>query len=665
MVGRFGPGRRARRRAVVGAAVAASAVTLLSGSAAAEWLPPADVSPAGNAYTPAPAAGPDGSVQLVWDRDGGGAETAEHVPGGGWSQPLRLSRDGSETGATRIAADPDGDATAVWIDTNGGLQTVQSATRPHGGAWTTATVATAAVTGAGQVADPAIVVAPDGTATAFWIQPDAMTSFATIRAATRAPGGEWSAPVTVSDTTMHSFSPKAVVAGDGTVTVLWYQATAGGVNRVFGASRLAGGAWAAPELLSVNDWGGIPAVTVADDGTVLAAWYARNPSLRNVAEVGVRAPDGGWTVSADLDGGTDAGNNVSGLSVAIRSDGELTVAWVRSINTWLRIQAITRAAGASGWSAPATLTADGRNAAEPRVAYAPDGVLHAVWRRRTDVNYIAQAVTRAADGSWSDADNLSASATTSLELSDLSLVFDADGDPVVSWYRHDGAAGRRVQSTTDDTHGPRLDAVTVPATATTGEPLSFSVAPPVDSWSPVAETSWSFGDGASATGATADHAFAAAGTYAVTVAATDALGNRSEQTRTVTVSDPPPPRREDPPVVDPPVVDPPVVTPPVVVPPVVTPPAVAPPAAPGAPAKPRATVVCRVPQLTGLTLPAARRRLTAAHCRLGRVRTVTTTRRARAGRIVRVARRAGTRLKRDAKVDVTVARRPAARRKQA
>lgn len=658
MVGGFGPGRRARRRAWVGAAVAASALLAMSGSAAA-WLPPFDVSPSGNSFTPVLAAGPDGSMQLAWDRDGGGIETAEHVPGGGWSPPLRLSRDGSETGATRIAADPAGDVTAVWIDTNGGLQTVQSASRPRGGAWTRATVATAAVTGVGQVADPAIVLAPDGTATAFWIQPDAMTSFATIRAATRAPGGQWSAPVTVSDTTMHSFAPRAVVARDGTVTVLWYQATAGGVNRVFAASRPAGGAWSTPELLSVNDWAAIPAVTVADDGTVLAAWYARNPSLRNVAEVGVRAPDGTWTVRADVDGGTEAGGNVSSPAVAIRRDGEMTVAWPRTINTWLRIQTITRAAGGATWTEPATLTADGRNAAEPRIGYAPDGVLHAVWRRRTDVNYIVQAVTRAADGSWSEADDLSAASTSSLELSDLSLVFDSDGDPVVSWYRHDGAAGRRVQATADDTHGPRLSEVTVPTRAQTGERLSFSVAQPVDGWSEVGETTWRFGDGgdATATGLTAEHAFSAAGSYEVTVASTDTLGNRSEETRTVTVTDPPrgeDPRREDPRSEDPPVVNPPVIAPPVVTPPAVDPPRPAPPAA----GKPRARAFagCRVPKLTGLTLPAARRRLRAASCRLGKVRSIRTTRRGPA-RIVRASRRAGTRLKRGAKVDVTLARR--------
>lgn len=211
---------------------------------------------------------------------------------------------------------------------------------------------------------------------------------------------------------------------------------------------------------------------------------------------------------------------------------------------------------------------------------------------------------------------MSEASTANLELSALRLAFDADGDPVVTWYRSDGVVGRRIQTTTDDTHGPRLRDVEIPERADPGE--------------------------------------------------TDTLGNRSEQTRTVTVGDPSrreDPRRDDPPVVvppvDPPIVDPPIVVPPVLTPPAVDPPRPAPPAAPRprARARARAFAGCRVPKLAGLTLPQVRRRLSDANCRLGRVRTVATTRRGPA-RILRTSRRAGARLRRGARVDVTLAKRP-------
>lgn len=655
MVGRFGPGRRARRRAVVGAAVSAAALLAVSGSAAAEWLPPHDLSPLGNTYGARLVPVADGSIHAFWSRGGVGAETVEHVPGGGWTEPVTLAAPGSEVGAVMPGLTASGDLSALWIQSNGSLMTIQSVTKPLGGGWTTPNpLYTAAAIGGGRFSDAQLAVAPDGTTQAFWTEPDAGTSLSTVRSAERPPGGAWSEPTTISTTANHSFAPKVVVDRQGTATVLWYQAPA---NDIYASTRPAGGAWSEPERLSHNDWTGGPFVTIADDGTVLAAWRARLPSLRYTMEVAVRPPGGAWTLRHDVDGGTALGNNVDVPAVAIAPDGEMTVAWSRQMGDWYRIQAITRPAGGDTWSEPETISADGRNAFEAQVAYAPDGTLHAAWRRRNDVNYIVQAAERRPDGTWSEPADLSAASTSNLELAFVTLVFDRDGDPVVSWYRSDGVVGRRAQTTVNDTSGPRLADVEVPATATRGDRLSFSVAEPVDTWSEVdGETTWSFGDGTTATGNAAEHAFAAAGTYEVTVSATDALGNRSEQTRTVTVSPLPgeePPRREEPPVGEPPVREPPRQDPPVTDPPRVQ---------PRPRARARAPVVCRVPKLTGTTLPTAKRRLRAANCRLGKVRYVTTRARRNTGRVVRVSRRAGARLKRGAKVDVTVARRAASRR---
>ncbi|MDW5596256.1 PKD domain-containing protein [Conexibacter stalactiti] len=660
MVGKFGPGRRARRRAWVGAAVAASALLAMSGSAAAEWLPPHDLSPEGNSYSPKLVTGPDGVVHAFWDRDGlytGGIETSDHIPGEGWSEPVRLSANGSETYPVLPGIDAAGNLSAFWGESNGGLLTLQSVTRPNGGQWT----APALVTGpfaAGGMSDTTVAQGRDGTAIALWTEPVSGSPAAPLHSSVRSPGGDWSAPTVISDPTRRGNSPMAVMDREGNATAIWYQTP--GSNDLFTSSRPAGGTWSQPERLSIKDWVGAYVLTVADDGTLLAAWRAREPSLRNTIAVGIRRPGGSWTVYEGIDGGTALGHNADSPAVAIGPDGEMTVTWTRQMTgDWYRIQTSTRPAGSDAWSAPETLSADGRNAFEARVAYSPDGTVHAAWRRRNDVNYIVQAVERAPDGSWSEPANLSAASTANLELSGISFAFDADGDPVVSWYRSDGVVGRRMQTTTDDTHGPRLDEVTVPESATTGERLSFSVAQPVDTWSEVAETTWSFGDSdrAPEPGITAEHTFAAAGSYEVTVTSTDTLGNRSEETRTVTVTAPS--RREDPPVIDPPVITPPSVMPPVVTPPAVVPPRPAPPAA-GKPSA-RAFAGCRVPKLTGLTLPAARRRLRAAHCRLGKVRSVATTRRGPA-RIVRASRRAGARLRRGAKVDVTLARRSGRRK---
>jgi hypothetical protein len=66
-------------------------------------------------------------------------------------------------------------------------------------------------------------------------------------------------------------------------------------------------------------------------------------------------------------------------------------------------------------------------------------------------------------------------------------------------------------------------------------PLAFSVSP-FDVWSALGQTSWSFGDGGSATGTAVSHSYAAPGTYQVTVTGTDAVGNASSASGEIAIA---------------------------------------------------------------------------------------------------------------------------------
>jgi uncharacterized membrane protein len=66
----------------------------------------------------------------------------------------------------------------------------------------------------------------------------------------------------------------------------------------------------------------------------------------------------------------------------------------------------------------------------------------------------------------------------------------------------------------------------------------MTVASPFDVWSAPVAVSWSFGDGASATGTSVTHAYAHPGTYTVSVTATDAAGNTTSDSGSITVSPP-------------------------------------------------------------------------------------------------------------------------------
>ena len=79
--------------------------------------------------------------------------------------------------------------------------------------------------------------------------------------------------------------------------------------------------------------------------------------------------------------------------------------------------------------------------------------------------------------------------------------------------------------------------ITSSTSGTTGTPIAFSGASStVPDGSTITGYAWSFGDGSTATGATTSHAFAAAGTYPVTLTVTDSAGRQGATTQTVTVT---------------------------------------------------------------------------------------------------------------------------------
>jgi PKD repeat protein len=75
-----------------------------------------------------------------------------------------------------------------------------------------------------------------------------------------------------------------------------------------------------------------------------------------------------------------------------------------------------------------------------------------------------------------------------------------------------------------------------PANATTGSPVAFDATNSTDADGSIAAYDWTFGDGNATTGATATHAYAANGTYAVTLTVTDDDGATGTATTIVAVA---------------------------------------------------------------------------------------------------------------------------------
>jgi hypothetical protein len=116
------------------------------------------------------------------------------------------------------------------------------------------------------------------------------------------------------------------------------------------------------------------------------------------------------------------------------------------------------------------------------------------------------------------------------------LLADHQGS-VVAFYRD--YTSKTLRAAAYDGGPPLLLGASVPGSATAGQPVTFS-ASLVDLWAGLGTVTWSFGDGTGSTGATVTHTFAAAGTYAVTLNAPDALGNTTTGMYSISVAPAPP-----------------------------------------------------------------------------------------------------------------------------
>ncbi|MDA0181788.1 PKD domain-containing protein [Solirubrobacter phytolaccae] len=437
-------------------------------------------------------------------------KVATSAGAGQWNPTIALSSPTAKSDGVAVTVDEDGTQTAVWGEyfmisagmgmPNPGPTSIYAATRTAVGAWSTPEKLSPA--GAAVLGQVSAVVGTDGRVTATWLEDSGDVYFTT-----RPLGGAWSPRTKVTGAEAGAAIDLAA-AKDGTVTAVWRDTTSSDAL----VSTLRDGAWTAPVDVSgaaVSD----PALDMTPAGDATVVWKGSGGIFTTRRAAGSTT----WTAPEQISGNNgNYGHYAPGL--VVERSGRATAAWSEYGSGGYHVYTSERAADGT-WSANRDLGPG--DSSKPTLAATPDGEVHVAW-----YGLPTRIVSRAADGTWGSLSTISAFVN-----SDPVIAADEDGDVVIA-----GAPnGSPVQVAGFDNAGPGLTALSVPASAQVGAAVTFSVSP-IDLWSGLGTTTWSFGDGTTGTGTTVTHTFATTGTKKITVTATDTFGRARTRTRALSVT---------------------------------------------------------------------------------------------------------------------------------
>ncbi len=293
------------------------------------WTTPVDIAELPQAADSEPRLAVDweGNATVVWVQ--GGVIMSSWRPfAGGWSKPASLSPPNSYT--PQVAMDARGDATVVWMHDSSAQLVVESAYRPEQGGWETASLVSVPGEEGG---DPFVAIDARGDLLAAWRGAYEGEGF--VRAAYRPAGGSWNEPVNASAAgeEVEPNSVRTALDPEGDAMVAWsgYHTEVGGWSVVRAAYKAAGGAWEAPVSLSAAGGNGFPSDVVFDQSGNAALIWQWADSSRNLIQASYRSAGGEWEAAVNLSG--ESGQAVDPVVVldapgdATAADGDATAIW--------------------------------------------------------------------------------------------------------------------------------------------------------------------------------------------------------------------------------------------------------------------------------------------------------------------------------------------------
>jgi PKD domain len=499
-----------------------------------------------------PAVSEAGEVLYVWMRSDGKnqrVEASARPPGGSLSAPVILSLAGASAESPGVAFDELGDAIVVW--TRGSL--IEYSYRPAGGAFEKPRL----VSEVENAESPRVVFASNGEAVVLWTSRAGTIPNLTfhLEASSLPTGGhafglpqqvDSLGPVDLSKGMGEIFISHPVADGQGNVLASWERHEEHmGISEttlaesVEVASRPAGGAFGAPATLakaakeSLIDER-LEGVNVAIDakGDALVTW-SRFKLAEEVDQVegSYRPSGGGFEPAPEIVSGSRKESREA--QPAMAANGTATVVWVGIDLASQRhaVLAADRPPG-GGFSEPQlvsdpSLETGSFGPQSPAVVIGPSGEVTTVWVRYQSPSRV-EASVRPAGGIFGTQQPISAEGSSGA-VQFPQIAVDGTGDAAATWMS--SFAG---EWAAHDVSGPALSGLSIPASASVGSAVAFAVSP-LDAFSPLGVSSWSFGDGATGTGTSLTHVYSHPGKFTVGLSSLDLLGNGTAANGTITV----------------------------------------------------------------------------------------------------------------------------------
>jgi hypothetical protein len=539
------PGRpthhRALKRSLLAATISCALLAIgADGAGAVGWLPAvpatADTSCAFLRQSSTIASTPDGTTIAAWTQGdvtcAGGTQIAVAVrpPNGAFGAPQLLSDPALVASDPKLAADAAGNVIAVWVE--GG--NIRYSLRPVGGGFS----APLSIPGAGPLAAAPAVAYRGDTAVVGWTRALAGIDVAAEVAVKPALSATFGLPQSFNTPVAPAADVDVAVTASGAASIAW-QTTATILDTLHSAARAPGGPFVEmPTVFTTTANGDAirrPRVEMSPNGSATLLWtYFDSAATTSRVLTAERTANGPFGSVDTISNATVSSGTGGAIDLAVDGAGNAIAIWWGGT-----MQASYKPAGGSFGPVIQNISAPNFVITTPRIAFDASGRAIAAWSSPGGPIFGVQGavLVKGAPAFGPVGEHAQPAAGGNHLDGETPIALDDEGNAVSIW-RHvidanpPAAAVFRLESAALDTVAPVLTA-NIPSSGIQAVPVNVSAAA-TDRLSAITIT-WNFGDGATATGATASHAFAKGGTYTVTATATDAAGNAASLSRSVTI----------------------------------------------------------------------------------------------------------------------------------